>query len=50
MLFGNTLLGVISVTFVIFCAVCGAACFELVHSSLGDREDIFIIHLITIIK
>ena len=33
----------------IFFAICGVVCVELAHSSLGDREDIFVTHLIIIV-
>ena len=39
-----------SITFLIFLAICGVVYVKLTHSSLGDREDIFKIHLIIINK
>ena len=38
---------VLSVTFLIFAAIYGAACVKLVHLSLDDREDIFVTHLVS---
>ena len=40
---------VLSVTYIIFFAICGVVCVELAHSSLGDREDMFITYLIIVI-
>ena len=41
---------VLSSTFLTFFAICGVVCDKLAHSSLGDRKDISITHLIIIIK
>ena len=41
---------VLSVTFFISFAMYGVACVKLAHSSYGDREDMFITHLIVINK
>ena len=41
---------VLSFTVLIFFAICGVVSLKLAHSSFGDREDIFTIHLIIIIK
>ena len=41
---------VLLVTLLIFFAICGVVCDKLVHSSLGDREDVFITHFTIFIK
>ena len=41
---------VLSVAFRIFFAICGVVCVKLSRSSVGDWEDIFVTHLIIIIK
>ena len=35
---------------IIFFAIYGVACVQLPHSNLGDPEDIFVAHVIIIIK
>ena len=46
----SRMLLIFSITLLICFSICGIECVKLHHSSLGNREDIIITHLITIVQ